>query len=123
VKIGDAFSTISRKASSAAGSWQASTIAAAIVVIWTLGGFYFGFTSELYQLAINTFTTITTFVMVFLIQASQNRDQRSLQIKLNEIIHVLEKADDKLINIENATDEEIDDADKRVCANSDDTPD
>lgn len=117
MKISDAFSSLSRKAAQVTGSWQASTIATAIVVAWVLGGFYFGFTSELYQLAINTFTTITTFIMVFLIQASQNRDQKSLQIKLNEIIHVLEKADDKLINIENATDEEIESADKQVCAN------
>lgn len=123
MKIGDAFSGLSRKASNAAGSWQAFIAATSIVVVWLFGGFFFGFLDPVYQLVINTFTTCVTFIMVFLIQSASNRDQKSLQIKLNEIIHVLEKADDKLINIENATDEEIADADKKVCANKANTPD
>jgi low affinity Fe/Cu permease len=121
MKIGDAFSTVSRKVAQAAGSWQASVIAIALVVGWIIGGLVFGY-SDTYQLWANTGTTLITFIMVFLIQGSGNRDQKSLQIKLNEIIHVLEKADDKLINIENATDEEIENADKQVCENKNNPP-
>lgn len=113
MKIRDAFSSISRKASNIAGSWQASVIAIALVVGWILGGFIFGF-GDSYQLIANTGTTLVTFIMVFLIQSAQNRDQKSLQIKLNEIICVLEKADDKLINIEDATDDEIREAKENI---------
>ena len=123
MKIGDVFSSVSRKASIVAGSWQAFMAATSIVLIWLIGGFFFGFLDPVYQLIINTFTTCVTFIMVFLIQSASNRDQKSLQIKLNEIIHVLEKADDKLISIENATDEEIENADKQVCASKSDGPD
>lgn len=85
-----------------------------MIVTWFLSGFYFGFTSELYQLFINTLTTVWTFLMVFLIQSSQNRDTKAIQIKLNEIICVIQKADDKLINIEDATDDEISEAKKNI---------
>ena len=114
MKMGDVFSNVSRKAAVAAGSWQASILATAIVVVWVMGGFYFGFTSELYQLAINTFTTITTFVMVFLIQADQNRGTKAVQLKLDELIRVVEKADDKLVDIEESTDEQLEAARQKL---------
>ena len=114
-------SSISRKAAQVTGSWQASAFAIASVIAWIGGGLVFGF-SDTYQLYANTGTTLVTFVMVFLIQSAQNRDTRALQIKLDEIICVLEKADDKLINIEDATDEEIDHARDHVAAN-DSNPD
>jgi low affinity Fe/Cu permease len=119
VKIGDAFVAISRKVTLAAGSWQASICAIVVVLAWIIGGFFIGFNNELYQLFINTFTTICTFIMVFLIQGSQNRDGRAVQTKLSEIIRVLEKADDRLIDIEDATDERIERAHQEVCANKD----
>jgi low affinity Fe/Cu permease len=115
-KISDWFSTLTRRVSTAAGSWQASFAAFLIVFTWTIGGFYFGFLNELYQLLINSFTTCITFLMVFLIQSAQNRDSRAVQVKLSEIICVLEKADDRLINLEKGTDEDIDDAEKRVAS-------
>lgn len=121
MKIGDAFATISRKAASAAGSWQASVIAIAMVIGWIAGGLVFGF-SDTYQLWANTGTTLVTFIMVFLIQADQNRGSKAIQLKLSEIIRVLEKADDRLIDIENATDERIDSAREEVCANKANTP-
>lgn len=114
MKIRDTFSNISKKAAEIAGSWQASVLATAIVVSWIVGGFFIGFNNELYQLFINTFTTITTFVMVFLIQASQNRQEKAVQLKLDEIICVIQKADDKLINIEDATDDEISEAKDKI---------
>lgn len=113
MKIRDMFSAVSRRAAKITGSWQASVISIALVVCWICGGFVFGF-GDSYQLIANTGTTLATFVMVFLIQSAQNRDQKSLQIKLNEIINVLQKADDKLINIEDATDDEISDAKKNI---------
>jgi low affinity Fe/Cu permease len=115
MKIADWFSKASRKAAEITGSWQASTLAVVVVLIWAATGPVFGF-SDTWQLICNTGTTIITFIMVFLIQASQNKDTRAINLKLNEIICVLEKADDKLINIENATDDEIDDAQKAVSA-------
>jgi low affinity Fe/Cu permease len=115
MKIRDAFSNLSRKAAEISGTWQASILSILVVLIWAATGPIFGF-SDTWQLICNTGTTIITFIMVFLIQGASNRDQKSLQIKLNEIIHVLEKADDKLINIEHATDDEICDAEKNVSS-------
>ena len=118
MSISDMFSAISRKAAAVAGSWQASILAIVTVVAWTLGGSIFGFT-DTYQLIINTGTTIITFVMVFLIQGSSNRDQKTLQVKLNEIISVLEKADNRLIDIEQDTDEHIEAVRQQICSRKD----
>jgi low affinity Fe/Cu permease len=117
MKIRDTFSEISRKAAEISGSWQASILAIFIVISWTIGGFFFGFT-DTYQLVINTGTTIVTFVMVFLIQSAQNRDTRAIQIKLNDLLCSIQKADDKLINIEDATDDEIKKAKENIKQNS-----
>lgn len=114
MKIRDAFSSISRKAAEISGSWQAFIAAAGIVVTWLIGGLFVGFSNELYQLLINTFTTIITFLMVFLIQSAQNRDTRALHVKLDDLIGSIQKADDKLINIEDATDDEITEAKRSV---------
>lgn len=123
MKIGDAFSSLSRKAAVAAGTWQAFVLAVAVVLAWCIGGFWFGFMDPAYQLIINSFTTCATFIMVFLIQADQNRSTRAIQLKLSEIICVLEKADDKLIDIEDATDEQIAEARAKIGANKANTPD
>ena len=117
MKIRDTFSSISLKAADISGSWQASIFAIATVVIWTIGGFIFGFT-DTYQLIINTGTTIVTFVMVFLIQSAQNRDTRALHIKLDDLLCSIQKADDKLINIEDATDDEITEAKENIKPDS-----
>lgn len=114
MKIRDRFSAISRKTAEVSGSWQAFIAAASIVVVWLIGGLFVGFGNELYQLLINTFTTIITFLMVFLIQSAQNRDTRAIQIKLNDLLCSIQKADDKLINIEDATDDELRDAKNNI---------
>jgi low affinity Fe/Cu permease len=113
MKMRDVFSNISRRAAELSGSWQASIIAITAVVAWVLGGFFVGFT-DTYQLIINTGTTIITFVMVFLIQSAQNRDTKALHIKIDDLIGSIRKADDKLISIEDATDDEIKEAKKTV---------
>jgi low affinity Fe/Cu permease len=113
------FSNLTRRVSSAAGSWQASLASFTVIIAWLLGGFHFGFSSELYQLFINTFTTICTFLMVFLIQSAQNREMRALHLKADEIIHSLNKANNQLIDIENTTDEQIEQARQQVCSRKD----
>ena len=90
----------------AAGSAQASFIAFFIIIIWACTGPLFSF-SNTWQLVINTGTTIVTFLMVFLIQQSQNKDTTAIQLKLNELIAANEKASNRLIDIEDLTDQEL----------------
>lgn len=113
MKTRDTFASLSRKASKLTGSWQASIIAISTVIAWILGGFIVGFT-DTYQLIINTGTTIITFIMVFLIQAAQNRDTNALHIKLDDLLCSIKRADDKLINIEDATDDEMAEAKEKI---------
>jgi low affinity Fe/Cu permease len=82
-------------------------VALAIVIVWAATGPLFGF-SDSWQLVINTGTTIVTFLMVFLIQATQNRETRALHLKLDELIRVQRRARNLLADIEHATDEELD---------------
>jgi low affinity Fe/Cu permease len=84
-------------------------LAVAIVLVWAVTGPLFGF-SDTWQLVINTGTTIVTFLMVFLIQATQNRDTLALQLKLDELIVATKNARNHIAGIEDATDEEIEEA-------------
>lgn len=101
------FAALSRRASCLAGSWQAFIAALTIVVVWIIGGFFVGFDSQLYQLLINTTTTIITFLMVFLIQGTANRDQAAMNAKLDEIIRSLDQADNRLIDLEHDSEERL----------------
>src|SRR5258705_5786881 len=87
-------------------------LATGIVVLWAVSGPLFGF-SDTWQLVINTGTTIVTFLMVFLIQNSQNRDSAAIQVKLDELIRV-GSARNSLVGIEHLTDEELEDL-RRKC--------
>ena len=89
-----------------AGKPVAFLTSAALVVIWAMSGPLFGF-SDTWQLVINTSTTIVTFLMVFLIQNTQNRDTTAIQIKLAELILRLNGADNKLATAEDLSDEEL----------------
>ena len=84
-------------------------LAVAIVVLWAVTGPLFGF-SDTWQLVINTGTTIVTFLMVFLIQATQNRDTLALHLKLDELILATKNARNQIAGIEEAPDEEIESA-------------
>jgi low affinity Fe/Cu permease len=101
------FSGLARDASKSLGSSAAFIIACAIVLIWALTGPVFRY-SDAWQLVINTGTTIITFLMVFLIQNTQNRDARATQLKLDELIRSINEARNRLIDLENCTDEELD---------------
>jgi low affinity Fe/Cu permease len=90
----------------ALGSMAALYAALGIILLWAVSGPLFGF-SNTWQLIINTFTTLVTFIMVFVIQNSQNRDSRALQVKLDEILYVLTNADDELVGIEDLPEKRI----------------
>ncbi len=99
--------------------------AIAVVILWGVSGPMFGF-SETWHLVINTGTTIITFLMVFLIQNTQNRDTEALQLKLDELIRVSAEARHRLINLEDLTEDEMDRVKKdltEAAARSRDAPD
>ena len=89
------------------GSTAGFTLALGTIVVWGMTGPLFHF-SDTWQLVINTGTTIVTFLMVFLIQRSQNKDSLALQLKLNEIVAALDGASNRLVNIEDLTEAELD---------------
>ena len=96
--------------SSAVTRWSGTTtafvFACLVVVIWGLTGPLFGF-SDTWQLVINTGTTIVTFLMVFLIQRTQNKDSMAIQLKLNELVAAMAGASNRLIGVEELTEEEL----------------
>ena len=100
------FEKIAGKITRGTGSPLAFIIAALLIVVWLVSGPLFGF-SDTWQLIINTSTTIITFLMVFVIQHSQNKDTMALQLKLNELIASHDKASNRLIDIEDLTEEEL----------------
>jgi low affinity Fe/Cu permease len=83
--------------------------------VWGVTGPLFGY-SDTWQLIINTGTTIVTFLMVFLVQNTQNRDARALHLKLDELLRSVKDARNRLINLENCTDEEIDQIERQFKA-------
>jgi low affinity Fe/Cu permease len=101
------FSDIARHAADWLGSPWAFVGACVVVLGWALAGPVFGF-SDAWQLVINTGTTIATFLMVFLIQNTQNRDARAVHLKLDELIRSQHDARNRLIDLESGTDQELD---------------
>src|SRR5690606_17179951 len=100
------FRKIAGKISAVAGSATAFLLAILIIIVWAVSGPAFGF-SDTWQIIINTGTTIVTFLMVFLIQNTQNRDTKSIQLKLDELIRSTSSARNTFVNLENFTDEEM----------------
>ena len=108
----DAFQALAAEASFLVGSKWAFVAAVALILIWALLGPFFHF-SDTWQLVVNTATTIITFLMVFLIQNTQNRDARAIQLKLDEIIRAIADAQDDMISIESLSDDELKAVSKR----------
>jgi low affinity Fe/Cu permease len=104
--MSEIFRKFAHRTSEALGSPISFVVAVAVVVAWALTGPVFGF-SETWQLVINTGTTIITFLMVFVIQNTQNRDIRALQLKLDELLRAMEGARNSLIDLEELSDDEL----------------
>lgn len=102
----DKFGDIAKKVAGASGTPATFLIAVGIIITWAITGPIFQF-NDTWQLVINTGTTIVTFLMVFLIQNTQNRDATAVQLKLDEIIIALENADNSAIELEDRSQEEL----------------
>ena len=101
------FGRFAKKTAHYAGRPATFLTAILLIVVWAASGPLFGF-SDTWQLIVNTSTTIVTFLMVFLIQNSQNRDSEALQIKLDELLRVQKSANNALMNLEDLSEEELD---------------
>jgi low affinity Fe/Cu permease len=106
-KKSNLFETFSNWATNATGSSAAFIIAIAVIVIWAVTGPVFKY-SDTWQLVINTGTTIVTFLMVFLIQKSQNKDSKAVHLKLNELLASHQGASNRMVNLEDLTEQELD---------------
>src|SRR5947207_1469693 len=104
--VSDAFRVFARHSSIILGSAWAFAGAVLVILVWILTGPTFHF-SDTWQLIINTATTIITFLMVFLIQNTQNRDAKAVHLKLDEIIRALKGARNELVDLEDLSDEEL----------------
>jgi low affinity Fe/Cu permease len=105
--LGSGFDRIAHWTARHAGRASTFALALAIILVWGVSGPLFHW-SDTWQLIINTGTTIVTFLMVFLIQNTQNRDTEALQLKLDELIRVNEKARNRMLRLEELTEEEMD---------------
>ncbi|HEX7108580.1 MAG TPA: low affinity iron permease family protein [Aestuariivirga sp.] len=107
IEFEKSFAAFASKVSKWAGSSAVFSIAALSILVWAVCGPFFGFSAE-WQMVVNTGTTICTFLMVFVIQNSQNRDGLALQIKLDEIIRAVGTAQNSMIDLEDLSEAELD---------------
>jgi len=104
--VSDAFRVFAQRCASMLGSAWAFTGAVLVILVWLITGPTFHF-SDTWQLIINTATTVITFLMVFLIQNTQNRDAKAMHLKLDEIIRALKGARNQLVDLEDLSDEDL----------------
>ena len=117
----DRFGHFAASASFWLGSKWAFILAITIILVWVASGPVFRY-SDTWQLVINTGTTIVTFLMDFLIQNTQNRDARAINLKLDELIRAIDKAQDRMMNIEKLSDVELDVIEKQYAGLAGEAP-
>ena len=120
--MGKVFTRFASAVAEAAGHYLTFLAAVLIVLVWALTGPLFAF-SQVWQLVINTGTTIITFLMVFLIQNTQNRDSKAIHLKLDELIRAAKEANDAVIPAEEESDEQLEQLKKKYEALSGDQQD
>jgi low affinity Fe/Cu permease len=103
---GPGFHVFATQAANVVGTKWAFLIALLVIVLWLISGPYFRY-SDTWQLVINTGTTVVTFLVVFLIQNTQNRDARAIHLKLDEVIKSIDAAQNEMIDIEHLSDDEL----------------
>jgi low affinity Fe/Cu permease len=106
MSIANSFTHFAKRTAQTAGHPSTFALAAALILIWAITGPIFHF-SDTWQLVINTTTTVITFLMVFLIQNTQNRDGAAVQLKLDELVRALKGANNSLLSLEDMTEEEL----------------
>jgi len=116
------FSRFAHAAARAAGSPTAFLLATTFIILWAVTGPVFGY-SDTWQLVINTATTIITFLMVFLIQNTQNRDSLALQVKVSELIIAMKGAENRMAAVEDLSEDELEQLHKDLCARAEATGD
>ena len=112
MRRGSFFDRFARRVAHLAGHPFAFAAAAIAILVWVISGPLFGY-SDTWQLVINTATTIVTFLMVFVIQNTQNRDGEAMQIKLDELIRAVEQADNTLLDLEELSETDLEEFRKR----------
>lgn len=111
MRVADVFHVFAHKSSEIVGRPWAFALAIFIILVWGILGPLFGF-SDTWQLVINTATTVVTFLMVFLLQNTQNRDSRAIHLKLDELLHAVKGARNQLIDLEDLSEEELNELQK-----------
>lgn len=115
MNIANLFDTFSKKVTRVTGSYWAFIVACMLVIVWGVSGPMFHY-SEDWQLVINTGTTIITFLMVFVIQQSSNKDTKAIHMKLDELIKVNKDADNRLRQLEEKSQQEIEEISKGISS-------
>ena len=111
-QTGEKFSRIARKTSGVFGTWQYLVSSLVFVVAWAISGPFLKF-SDTWQMIINTSTSIITYFMVILVQNAQNRESKALHAKLDELILMSRRSDNKLVGIQEATDKELEEIENK----------
>ncbi len=104
--MNELFRKVAQSTSALIGTPIAFIVAALVVIVWAVSGPFFGF-SDTWQLVINTGTTIVTFLVVFMIQNTQNRDSRAIQLKLDELLRAVQEARTTMVDLEDMSDDEL----------------
>jgi low affinity Fe/Cu permease len=109
--VSDTFHNVAKETAAAVGRPKSFFVALAVVLVWAITGPFFHYSNG-WQLVINTGTTIVTFLMVFIIQNTQNRDSKAIQLKLDELVRATRSARNTLVDVESLSDEELTDLEK-----------